>query len=690
MKRLAIFLVGCILLMGAVPAGASPLFKDLPEKHWALDAVNTLAARGILEGYPDGTFKGDRSATRWEVAMMIARVLAQLEQSRAEFASKADYDAVMSLAKAYQDELAAYGVRTTAVEDAYGKLDARTKALEKITFYGDFDTIYADQSLGGNLPGVGSALVPGIDFSSGRILTTGRVITSLLNLGVNARVTDALKADLRIASFAAQGDPLMELYWGVTAPYLSNAYCVATTSPLLTNNPWTRTTLDSFTLTNEPTKLEVRLGSFRPDYIDPAVLYGARNPNYHGPVVLPFYGAKVRGQLSQSANPITFEAVYSRLAQGSAYNTWFGAGNMEMDFPLGTIKGHLALNFLKTSNVDQSQGAVVGTGGVALPAALTLSAGGWLDARNNVVRPSVGPQDQTTAGAGLTFTFPHDWQFIMDYATSNYNPDTRKLPAAGFDTTTNGTMYRLALSGNWARLGALLEYVKADPTYDPMMLPYSTPAGLPVFLPYSSYYSNYYQLHDYITYPNNRQGVRLTANYRTDNTIFSGNYGDLEQVNPSTLSNLRAVGFIEPLFLPPLTMGGSQKGRVTNWGLGVNHIFKGGLQAYLGYFNYAQRRSAPGPDDINLKENYYNVNLGYPFSQKFNVFVGYTWLDYSGNTAGGNLGFTQNIPTIGFSYAPGPNSSLYMTYKLFDFHNTVAANGDYKAYQTLMEYQVKF
>ena len=64
----------------AAPAFAAPLFPDVPENHWARDAVATLAAKGIVEGYPDGTFKGDRNATRWEVAMMVARLLGQMEQ----------------------------------------------------------------------------------------------------------------------------------------------------------------------------------------------------------------------------------------------------------------------------------------------------------------------------------------------------------------------------------------------------------------------------------------------------------------------------------------------------------------------------------------------------------------------------------------------------------------------------------
>ncbi|MFX8106576.1 S-layer homology domain-containing protein, partial [Acinetobacter baumannii] len=71
------------------PAMSAPMFPDVPDM-WAKDAVAALAAKGILEGYPDGTFKGDRAATRYEVAMIVARLLAKMEQEHATFATKAD------------------------------------------------------------------------------------------------------------------------------------------------------------------------------------------------------------------------------------------------------------------------------------------------------------------------------------------------------------------------------------------------------------------------------------------------------------------------------------------------------------------------------------------------------------------------------------------------------------------------
>ena len=50
-------------------------FPDVPKDHWAYQYVKSLADRGLLEGYPDGEFKGDRSMTRYEFAAIIYRAL---------------------------------------------------------------------------------------------------------------------------------------------------------------------------------------------------------------------------------------------------------------------------------------------------------------------------------------------------------------------------------------------------------------------------------------------------------------------------------------------------------------------------------------------------------------------------------------------------------------------------------------
>ncbi|MDU3705022.1 MAG: S-layer homology domain-containing protein [Veillonella sp.] len=56
-------------------ADRTTLFPDVPSNHWAYEAVSDLSRRGLVEGYPDGTFGGDRMMTRYEFAQIVYRVI---------------------------------------------------------------------------------------------------------------------------------------------------------------------------------------------------------------------------------------------------------------------------------------------------------------------------------------------------------------------------------------------------------------------------------------------------------------------------------------------------------------------------------------------------------------------------------------------------------------------------------------
>lgn len=79
------------------------LFPDTPENHWAYDYVATLAGNGILEGYPDGYFKGTRSMTRYEMAAVLYRAMLRgvrlKEKALREFAPELDRIRVDTITK---------------------------------------------------------------------------------------------------------------------------------------------------------------------------------------------------------------------------------------------------------------------------------------------------------------------------------------------------------------------------------------------------------------------------------------------------------------------------------------------------------------------------------------------------------------------------------------------------------------
>ena len=79
MKKSIVSALTTALVLGAASttfAAANP-FEDVPADHWAYDAIAQLAADGVIEGYGDGTYRGDQEITRYEMAQMIARAMAK-------------------------------------------------------------------------------------------------------------------------------------------------------------------------------------------------------------------------------------------------------------------------------------------------------------------------------------------------------------------------------------------------------------------------------------------------------------------------------------------------------------------------------------------------------------------------------------------------------------------------------------
>ncbi|MDR5695768.1 MAG: S-layer homology domain-containing protein, partial [Armatimonadota bacterium] len=160
MKKAALFVTAALLLALVAPVFAQP-FADVPTDHWAYDAIAELAAKGLVEGYPDGTFKGDRALTRYEMAMIVARLLARIEAVAAQIPGpppapevrRADLDAVRRditalrssidtinrLVREFQTDLQALGVRIESIEEELRTLKA---GLDKTKITGSYSGKY--------------------------------------------------------------------------------------------------------------------------------------------------------------------------------------------------------------------------------------------------------------------------------------------------------------------------------------------------------------------------------------------------------------------------------------------------------------------------------------------------------------------------------------------------------------------
>lgn len=117
-------------LAAGVSAYAANPFSDVSTSDWAYQAVSQLSDQGIVEGYPDGTFRGQRNITRYELAQIIARLMANEDQFNAEQRATID-----KLAGEYADELDNLGVRVSNLEAKVGNIswsgDARMKWNEE-------------------------------------------------------------------------------------------------------------------------------------------------------------------------------------------------------------------------------------------------------------------------------------------------------------------------------------------------------------------------------------------------------------------------------------------------------------------------------------------------------------------------------------------------------------------------------
>ena len=116
MKKILALAAVAALTAGVSAYAANP-FSDVTPDDWAYQAVSDLSVQGVVEGYPDGTFKGERNMTRFELAQIIARLMAKEDQLNAEQQATLD-----KLAGEYADELANLGVRVANLEKKVGNI----------------------------------------------------------------------------------------------------------------------------------------------------------------------------------------------------------------------------------------------------------------------------------------------------------------------------------------------------------------------------------------------------------------------------------------------------------------------------------------------------------------------------------------------------------------------------------------
>lgn len=106
----------------AVTVSAANPFTDVSSDDWAYQAVASLSDEGVIDGYPDGTFRGDKHVTRYEIAQIVARLMAKEDTLNAS-----QKETLAKLSSQYADELKDLGVRVAELEKKRGATDLITE-----------------------------------------------------------------------------------------------------------------------------------------------------------------------------------------------------------------------------------------------------------------------------------------------------------------------------------------------------------------------------------------------------------------------------------------------------------------------------------------------------------------------------------------------------------------------------------
>ena len=117
MKKRFAAVFAATAVLGVTTAFATNPFSDVTPNDWAYQSVSQLAAAGVINGYPDGTFKGQNNITRYEMAQMVAKAMANEARANAEQQAM-----INRLSDEFASELNNLGVRVATLENKVGNV----------------------------------------------------------------------------------------------------------------------------------------------------------------------------------------------------------------------------------------------------------------------------------------------------------------------------------------------------------------------------------------------------------------------------------------------------------------------------------------------------------------------------------------------------------------------------------------
>ena len=234
MKKSLVLAMAMALGVTASAYAANP-FSDVPAGHWAYDAVNKLAAAGVVDGYPDGTYGGDKLMTRYEMAQIVAKAMAKganVDKLAAEFADELDSLGVrVANLEKKADNVKITGQVRASYKDVDGDSNSNKMALRSrlwVTGEVNEDWTYTamlqneqnfSDEKGNDTLDLNRAYVNGrvggLDVQAGRwdeVLFTGNVLDSYID-GVKVSYGDKVKVFGLAAKGADSGDNGHDANW---------------------------------------------------------------------------------------------------------------------------------------------------------------------------------------------------------------------------------------------------------------------------------------------------------------------------------------------------------------------------------------------------------------------------------------------------------------------------------------------
>lgn len=513
----------------SLPVLADP-FSDVPQDHWAYDAVQMLEEKGLVEGYPDGLFKGDRAMTRYEMAMVVARVIAKLEQVQASipeipdlsiYATKQDLETLQALLDEFRNELDALGVRVNNIEDSLGKLTARVEELERVKISGNFQSIATDIGIvedeiddsgpgSVNSAGVvgdydrfsGSTLMYGTQLGNafvtngpsvtggwygtvpqvtdGVVRTTsglagkpefalndGFALTNKLTVTVTAKISDNVKAGGDLVAYSAFGDYQVYNSWGVVPQY-NTLGAIAGLGP--TNQLDFQADLATLWFDADGDwDITGKMGNYNLNSVSHNLFYGVRNPFFglYDTDVLPLNGFDFAGKLYDTIDVEVFYAQDVNTIANGQSGVWSMADPLD---GLTTVAGYTPAyrNYLQGfwMGYDAMEERLHVEGAVMRLYEDPASA-----PNNYMINNPVFGFLTSAAQDQLMYGFKADYTFEGDWLTIYGEWDRTEYRASLQDNFARegGNLFQIGGKGNLMEgdMEIYGEYVRTESNYDP-------------------------------------------------------------------------------------------------------------------------------------------------------------------------------------------------------------------------------